>query len=322
VIALAHIEKHSLLRVFPEQCFKATPDLEFLSNLYGFDMSLCPHRPSLPRTSHITQIFKETFDAINSTSRVPELLIWMQSQKHPDQSNSLFEYHRQSIEFWLHQEIFAIKVYDHPSTDMFRRLLASATLVDFPQFRDIHHLIPRVLDLRPKHDYHEFHQIEDSDKWEIYVEYRKIVSRFLIDGTRPSDTRWSGGQENYVGLAKYLLSFLWEDLCKIEEYEVDIPKAVLIFLPVVFSQARRSAAALDLLEAESFSFHPQLQRRFPQENWDQLFSSSYKACKLAMAVEGDKPIPEPGAKIGTSSRGSALHTMSRRLIKLFKSSKS
>ena len=68
---------------------------------------------------------------------------------------------------------------------------------------------------------------------------------------------------------------------------VDVPKAVLIFLPIVFSHAGRSAAALDLLRAGSFKFHPQFQRRFPQENWDQLFSASYEACKLAIAAEGD-----------------------------------
>ena len=69
--------------------------------------------------------------------------------------------------------------------------------------------------------------------------------------------------------------------------KVDIPKAVLIFLPMVFSQVGRSAAALDLLGAGSFSFHPKLRERFPQENWDQLLSASYEACKLAIAAEGD-----------------------------------
>ena len=113
----------------------------------------------------------------------------------------------------------------------------------------------------------------------------------------------------------------------LEEVEVDIPKAVLIFLPIVFSQARGSAAALKLLEAGSFSFDPWLQKQFPQENWDQLFSSCYSACKLAITAGGDMPvqtIPEPGAKpeIGRSSRGSCLHMMSRRLKGLFKSSKS
>ena len=80
MIALIHVNKQFLQAVFPKQCLKATLDPEFLSNLYDFDMSLCPHQPSLACTSHITQIFTETFDAINSSSRVPELLVWMQSQ--------------------------------------------------------------------------------------------------------------------------------------------------------------------------------------------------------------------------------------------------
>ena len=114
---------------------------------------------------------------------------------------------------------------------------------------------------------------------------------------------------------------------KMEKYEVDIPKAVLIFLPIVFSQASGSAAALDLLEAGSFSFHPELRKRFPQENWDQLFSSSYTACTLAIATGGDMPeqtIREPRAKpeIGRSSKGSGCRSMLRRLKGLFKSSKS
>ena len=79
-----------------------------------------------------------------------------------------------------------------------------------------------------------------------------------------------------------------------EDYEVDLLKAALIFLPIVFSQARGSAAALDLLEAGSFRFDPQLQTRFPQENWEELFSSCYTACKLAVDRYG-------------------LRTMSRRL---------
>ena len=108
---------------------------------------------------------------------------------------------------------------------MFQHLLASATLVDFPQFRDIHHLIPQVLDIRPTHTTErDYHQIEDSDKWEIYVKYRKFVAGFLIDQNRsqiPRDPRYSsliffrwsrGGQEHYASLAKYLLSFLSEDL--------------------------------------------------------------------------------------------------------------
>ena len=78
VIAVTHSEKQSLRKVFPEQCLKATSDPEFLSCLYGFDMSLCPHQ--VITTYYVTDVFKEKFDAINSTCRVPALLIWMKSQ--------------------------------------------------------------------------------------------------------------------------------------------------------------------------------------------------------------------------------------------------
>ena len=56
---------------------------------------------------------------------------------------------------------------------------------------------------------------------------------------------------------------------KIEIYEADIPKAVLIILPIVFSEAKRSVELLRLLDAGSFSFDSRLPKRFPQENWDQ-----------------------------------------------------
>ena len=119
---------------------------------------------------------------------------------------TLFSYHRQSIEVWLSDDLFS-----HSGTraEDFRRIIVSATLVDFPQFRDIHHLIPQALDLRSTyirtHNRTEhYYQIEDSDKWEIYFKYRKIVSRFL------KTALWSKGQEHweYVSLAKYLLSSL------------------------------------------------------------------------------------------------------------------
>ena len=114
---------------------------------------------------------------------------------------------------------------------------------------------------------------------------------------------------------------------KIEKYEANIPKAIIIILPIIFSKAKRSFELLRLLDAGSFRFDPQLPRRFPQENWDQLFSSSYTACKLAVAREDEHwtaellpIIPDPGAEVGTSSRPRGLNTMSR-LKGLFKSSK-
>ena len=71
MIALSDFDKQYLMEVFPEHCLKATPNQKFLSNLYGSSLA------SPPR---MTTIFKETFDAVNSGSRVPELLVWTQSQ--------------------------------------------------------------------------------------------------------------------------------------------------------------------------------------------------------------------------------------------------
>ena len=136
-------------------------------------------------------------------------------------------YHRQSIELWLCKELFTLNPHglENHTAEVLLHIFASATLVDFCQFRDIHHLIPQVLDIILMHTTKlPYLQIEDSDKWEIYVKYRQIVSRFLIRQTCygiPRDTynptflfsAWSGGgQENYVNLAKYLLSFLSEGL--------------------------------------------------------------------------------------------------------------
>ena len=81
MIAPSYVDKQLFLAVFPEHCLKATPDPEFLSNLYGFDMSLCPNRGLV--SSSLTEMFTEKFDAINSSSRMPELLVWMKSQVCP-----------------------------------------------------------------------------------------------------------------------------------------------------------------------------------------------------------------------------------------------
>ena len=78
--------------------------------------------------------------------------------------------------------------------------------MDFPQFPDIYHLVPRLLDPTPGN----YRQIEDSGKWEIYLKYRQIVSRFLTNKTR-SGTLFVV-QSSYVSLAKYLALFLTGDM--------------------------------------------------------------------------------------------------------------
>ena len=84
MIAFSYVDKQYFRAVFPEQCLKATPDPEFLSRLYGFDMSLCPNRELTEQLElYVTDYFTENFDVINSSSRMPELLLWMKSQVCP-----------------------------------------------------------------------------------------------------------------------------------------------------------------------------------------------------------------------------------------------
>jgi hypothetical protein len=54
-----------------------------------------------------------------------------------------------------------------------------------------------------------YHRIEDPGKWEIYVKYRQIVSRFLTDEARSGSLFVD--QMSYGNLAKYLALFLTED---------------------------------------------------------------------------------------------------------------
>ena len=83
--------------------------------------------------------------------------------------------------------------------------------MDFPQFPDIHHLIPQILELKLTSEASlGYYHIEDSGKWQIYVKYRQIVSRFLTDQTRSGSLFVS--QSRYVDLAKYLALFLTEEM--------------------------------------------------------------------------------------------------------------
>ena len=103
MIALVHSARknRAFREVFPEQCLKSTPDLEFLSNLYGFDMSRCllPNEECAD-DANIAEIFMEKLDAINSASMVPKLLVWMQSQVCPTIIVPFFlnDFHYTSIE--------------------------------------------------------------------------------------------------------------------------------------------------------------------------------------------------------------------------------
>ena len=89
-----------------------------------------------------------------------------------------------------------------------QHILASATLVDYPQFSEGHYLIPQLLNLRL--NYSTRPKIEDPEKWEIYIKYRRIIAQFLTDRTRSG--RFFVGQIRYAGLARYLALFMSDDL--------------------------------------------------------------------------------------------------------------
>jgi len=119
-------------------------------------------------------------------------------------------HHLLSIDIWLRTELSAFKVEDYPNKHVIERFLTSATLVDFPQFCDIHHLIPLVLDSRAKYTVKDYDaQTEDTGNWEIYLKYRQILSEFLTDRARSA---LYVDQDRYARFAKYLVLFLSDHL--------------------------------------------------------------------------------------------------------------
>ena len=81
---------------------------------------------------------------------------------------------------------------------------------------------------------------------------------------------------------------------------------------MIFSKAAPSGDLERFLKSWSLRVDPRLRERYPQENWSELYASTYRACKLA--AKGDdawmlvRPIPKFGAEIETSSRPSGLDT--------------
>ena len=82
---------------------------------------------------------------------------------------------------------------------------------------------------------------------------------------------------------------------------------------MIFSKAAPSDDLECFLESWSLCVDPRLQERYPLKNWSELYSSTYKACKLAMKGNDTQvlvpPVPKP-AEIGTSSRPSGFDTPS------------
>jgi len=84
--------------------------------------------------------------------------------------------------------------------------LAGVALVDFPQFRDTCHLIPKILDWTAEYstDYHDPEDVLPED-WEAYLWYRSVLAEFLTDPVRAGDLLVDASE--YVELAKYIWKF-------------------------------------------------------------------------------------------------------------------
>ena len=111
------------------------------------------------------------------------------------------------VDVWISRQLtWVIKVYDSP--DIKDAIRATATLVDFPGFRDAYDSILEVFGGHP--GYHPNQYPFEAPQWEIYVKYRQFLSEFLIDQTRSGDL--FVGTAHYLQLAISFWSFLTDKI--------------------------------------------------------------------------------------------------------------
>jgi len=104
----------------------------------------------------------------------------------------------QNMDVWIHGHLtWVIETSGRPT--IVNVVLAAVTLVNFPGFQDVHHLILEVFD---DHDAHLY----AFDQWRTYVKYRQFLAEFLTDQRR------SGalfvGAAHYIDLSILLWTFL------------------------------------------------------------------------------------------------------------------
>jgi len=133
-----------------------------------------------------------------------EIMTLFQHLQHRE--NSLFHYHLlRSIDGWLSWELSALSTFRNQY--ILKVAFTGVALVDFPEFRDTYHIIPKILDWKAEYstDYHDPEDVLSED-WEEYLWYRKLLADFLTD---PSRARGQFvGVHEYVQLAKYIWEFL------------------------------------------------------------------------------------------------------------------
>jgi hypothetical protein len=85
-------------------------------------------------------------------------------------------------------------------------LLPAVTLVDFPQFRDTYHIIPKILGWQEPDSGDPDPEDVLPEDWEAYLWYRKVLTDFLTDPVRAGDLFVD--VDGYVQLAKHIWEFV------------------------------------------------------------------------------------------------------------------
>ena len=151
---------------------------------------------------------------------------------------------------------------------------AGVALVDFPEFRDTYHIIPKILDWKAEYstDYHDPEDVLSED-WEEYLWYRKLLADFLTDPARARG-QFVGFNE-YVELAKYIWEFLllgqvflhchqthlnvYANICcrgNARGYTKDEIKAAMAILPAIIAKIPRSIKLAKFLRKHPLELNP------------------------------------------------------------------
>ncbi|KIM34988.1 hypothetical protein M413DRAFT_449946 [Hebeloma cylindrosporum] len=199
-------DKQIMRETFPEHCSKSEANDAFIEALYDFNLEACLWRPPMNVAFvNVTSFFRRRLHPLKSYDRVPALLLWLRKQHPPDRENDLLHHHLESIDSWLRWELSALSTFRNPYLS--KVAFAGVALVDFPEFKNSYHIIPKILDWKAEYstDYHDPEDVLSED-WEDYLWYRKLLADFLTDPARARGQLV--GVNAYVELAKYIWEFL------------------------------------------------------------------------------------------------------------------
>ncbi|KIM35877.1 hypothetical protein M413DRAFT_428225 [Hebeloma cylindrosporum] len=262
---------------FIYHCLKSTPTPEFLSTLGQFDMSHVLYT-DVPLGENLMRIFH----VVNSDSQIPEFLVWLHRQRCQEwRKDNRLHLYVQNVDIWIRRQLtWVIAIYD--GSHLKDAVLATATLVDFPGFRDSYDVIFELFDGHSGHDPDQQRPF-DAQQWEIYVKYRQFLSEFLTDRTRSGGL--FVGTAHYLQLAIYFWSFLTDEILNPSIFafrEMRHLKAVMLAFPELLSRCPSSVELAILLKATPLNKKPWVIMEWPEketDEWEALAHRLTQACK-------------------------------------------